>query len=280
MGTARVRSPRNQGGEKEGNTPMTSVATRDPLAGLGCDVVRRPRGLGFERVGERGVGVTSVCLKERLRRFEAICWRQFEIGFDRLRGAFAALDVGFKIAWRSRGLGRLAQYEEIVFHRLCRHVALGRSDGLDLLAQHTEAAIAQKFATSAEHRRGGQRDQPAPIKAWERPLDGDAGEGLPLANHAGQLVAASQPGAAEKSLDRLAAMGRLGPNRGDEHGMRRPKAALLVERPQEARIRRRIGQMRRPLFAQIRRRGILPLRSFAIFGGFGRLVACGAQSRN
>jgi len=88
-----------------------------------------------------------------------------DLWLDRLRGAFAWLDLGFRIARRPRGLGfeRLGRRGSIVFHKLRRHVALGRS--YNLLAQHAKAAIAQKFAMAAEHRRSGQRDPPAPAQA-------------------------------------------------------------------------------------------------------------------
>ncbi len=115
-------------------------------------------------------------------------------------------------------------------------MALGHSECLDLLPQHAKAAIAQKFALTAEHRRGGQRDQPAPIKPGDGPFDGDARKGFPLAKHAEEFVAAIQSDAPEESFDRLAVLGRVGSNRGDEHGIRRAKAALLVEGPQEARL--------------------------------------------
>ena len=88
------------------------------------------------------------------------------------------LRLSFNLARRPRRLRfeRLGQRRSIIFGELCRHIAFGRRDGLDLLAQHAKAAIAQKFALTAEHRRGGQRDQPAPIKPRQRPLDCDAGK--------------------------------------------------------------------------------------------------------
>ena len=91
----------------------------------------------------------------------------------------------------------------------------------------------------------------------------------------------SSPTRRKKSLDRLAVLGRVGSNCGDEHGMDHAKPALLVEGPEEARVRRRRTKpMRRRLFAQIRRRHIFRRRSFARLGKCGRNVACGAQRRN
>jgi len=87
--------------------------------------------------------------------------------------------------------------------------------------------------------------------------DLDPAEGFALAKHAGQFVAAIQSDAPEESFDRLALLGRVGSNCGDEHGMRRAKAALLVEGPEETRVRRRrTGPMRGRLFGQIRRQSL------------------------
>jgi hypothetical protein len=186
----------------------------------------RPRGFGFERLGAGGAN--SIRIEERRRPVGAIRAGKFQTRLDRPRSAFGRLGLGFE---------RLRQRGSIISGELCRHIAFRHSDGVDLLAQHAKTAIAQKFALTAEHRRGGQRDQPAPIKPRQGPLETDAGKRFPLANHADQLVAAIQSDAAEESLKRLAAVGRIGPHRGDEHRMRRAKAALLVESPEEARVR-------------------------------------------
>ena len=63
--------------------------------------------------------------------------------------------------------------------------------------------------------------------------------------------------------------------------MRRAKAALLVEGPEEAGIRRwRTRRMRRRLLTQIGSQNIFRLRSFAVLCGRKRLIARGAQSRS
>ena len=183
--------------------------------------------------------------------------------FDRLPAFSRAWSLGFRLARaprRARVRAPRAGVGSIVFRKLCRHVGLGHSGGLDLLAQHAKAAIAQKFALTAEHRRGGQRDQPAPIKPGERPFDSDAGKRFARSPSTRMSSSPrSNPTRRKRASIELAAIGRVGPDRGDKHGMRRAKAALLVEGPQEARIRRRrTGHMRRRLFAQIRRRASLP----------------------
>ena len=132
---------------------------------------------------------------------------------------------------RAFGFERLGRRRSIVFGKLCRHIASGRSDGLDLLAQNAKAAIAQKFAMAAEHRRGGQRDQPAPIKPRERPLEATREKVWRSPSTRVSSSPRSNPTRLKKSLDGLAAIGRVGPDRGDQHGMRRAKAALLVKGP-------------------------------------------------
>ncbi len=82
----------------------------------------------------------------------------------------------------------------------------------------------------AEQRRSRKRNQPAPIQALDRPAHSDPGEGLPPRKRAGELVA-FQLGPGEQGLDELAATGRVGADRGGEHGMGRAKTALFVKRP-------------------------------------------------
>ena len=124
---------------------------------------------------------------------------------------------------------------------------------------------------TAEHRRGGQRDQPAPIKPRQGPLDGDAGKGFPLAKHADEFIAAIQSDAAEESLDET---------RRDQARWLRPRRrardASAPNRPSSSRVHRKrefgdgaVGRMRRRLFAQIRRWHIFRLRSFAAYRGAG-----------
>ena len=92
---------------------------------------------------------------------------------------------------------------------------------------------------AAEQRRGRKRDPPAPAGFGEGPLDSEARERPPLAERTRQRLAAVQFSAADKSLNRLAAPGRVGPNRRDERWMRDAEPALAVERPQKAGIRRK-----------------------------------------
>ncbi len=84
---------------------------------------------------------------------------------------------------------------------------------------------------AAEQRRGRKRDPPAPAGFGEGPLDSEAGERPPFAQRARQRLAADQFSAVDKSLNRLATAGRVGPNRREERWMRGAKPALPVERP-------------------------------------------------
>ncbi len=113
---------------------------------------------------------------ERRRGVESIGRREFEIRFDRPCGGFAAPGArnvrGAPV--RASAAARLGQSPPVsapVGRRPAapvETVALGRSgDGLDLLAQHAKAAVAQKFAMAAEHRRSRKRDHPAPSRAPE-----------------------------------------------------------------------------------------------------------------
>ena len=119
---------------------------------LGFKIVCGRRAFGFERLAERRSGLGSRPPRAKLRapqRRDRLLAR-IQIWLDRRRGAFAWPDLGFRIARRPRGLGfeRLGRRASIVFHKLRRHVALGRSD--NLLRQHAKAAIAQKFAMAPD----------------------------------------------------------------------------------------------------------------------------------
>ena len=120
---------------------------------------------------------------------------------------------------------------------------------------------------AAEQRRSRKSDQPALSLAGKRPADHDVGEGLPPGDHADELVAALELGAAEQRLHGLAAVWRVGAEGGGQRRMRGAESPLLVEGPQEAGFRgRRV--------AEIRRRWIVRSRSLA------KLSAPGSQGRN
>ena len=233
---------------------------------LGFENAHEGRAFGLGRLGRRQSGFALVRLERSLRVGRVggnIGRREREIRFDRLRSAFASPGLGCGIVRGRRGFA---------FERR------GRRGG-DLLAQHAKAAIAQKFAVTAEERRGGQRDQSEPAAFRKRPFKREPGERLAFAKGAQQPIGAVQSSAAEQGVDGFAAAGRAVPDRGGERGIGRAKAALVVEAPQEARIRRR-GPI------QALRHEIFRLRSFAVVGGRGRLVARmrlrarGAKSRN
>ena len=233
---------------------------------LGFEGAHEGRAFGLGRLGRRHSQFAFVRVGGGLRGRRGggnIGRREREIRFERLRGAFASQGIGRGIVRGRRGFA---------FERR------GRRGG-DLLAQHAKAAIAQKFAVTAEERRGGQRDQsePAALRNW--PFNHELGERSPFAKGAQQPIGAVQSSAAEQGVDGFAAAGRAVPDRGGERGIGRAKAALVVEAPQEARIRRR-GPI------QALRHEIFRLGSFAVVGGRGRLVARvrlrarGAKRRN
>ena len=83
--------------------------------------------------------------------------------------------------------------------------------GLDLLAQHAKAAIAQKFAMTAEQRRGGKRDHPAPAELRERPLDREPEKVCRSPSARASASPPSNPARRNKSLDGFAASGARWP---------------------------------------------------------------------
>jgi hypothetical protein len=219
----------------------------------------RRRGVGLARLGRRS-GFGSVRLGRR------------ETHFQWFRGAVGSLALGLSLVGSRRAgcIDRRRLRGSSVFRQ--RQVGMVRS-GVDFLAEDAKAAIAQKFPLAAEQRRSRKRDQPPPIRARKRPADGDRGKSLPSGEGADELVAAVEFGAAEQGLDGLAAVRRVGADRGGKHRMCRAKPPIFVKRPQEARIRRRRS-------AHIRRRRFFELRSGAVVGERGRLGARGAQRRN
>ena len=79
---------------------------------------------------------------------------------------------------------------------------------------------------AAEQRRRRKRNPPATVDARDRPLDTEAGKGLPLPKDARQRVAAVQTTPTKERLNGFAALGRVGPYSSDEHRMRLAEAAL------------------------------------------------------
>ena len=183
--------------------------------GLGCRLVMERRLVGRDRRrcavlgGRNRFGRRQDCVVPRRRRFGA--------GGEG-RGVRHRRVVGFE--------GRR-------LHGLQRQASPMRAGRVDLLAEHPKAAIAQEFAMAAEQRRRRKSDQPAPSPARERPADRDVGEGLPPGDHADELVAALEFGAAEQRLHGLAAVGALAPTAAASAGCAGPN------RPSSSRVHKK-----------------------------------------
>ena len=159
--------------------------------------------------------------------------RRLELRFDRRPRAFSRLNLGLKLGRGPRRLGfdRLGQRRLIVIGNLCRYVAQGHSDGLDLLAQDAETAVAQKFAMAAEHRRGGQCDPPASIKPREGPSRTIWEKVWRSPSTRVSSSPRSNPMRRKRASMDFAPIGRVGADRCDKHRMRLAKAAFLVKGP-------------------------------------------------